>query len=391
MRAKEKPLGLLAAWSMAVGGMIGGGMFATLGLMLQIAGPSAWFSFILAGVVAFATARSYAALTIRSGQGGGLYRFLIDAGRKRQAGAVALLLTAAYVLSMAVYAYTFGAYVGKVVPGLEWLPGALAAGSIIVVLALNLAGAAQASLAEILAVAIKLAGLAALVAFGLARFEMEPFLPRGGIGPEGQAILLGSATVFMAFQGFQLLAYDYHELKNPKRNLFRAFDWAILTTTIVYILVAIASVLLVGVDTIVENRETALSEMGRAALGSTGFAIMVGIAGLATITAINATLFANARLARMVAREGNVALLGADRAPAGLSTYLIVLSVPALVLAMFGGLEQLIRWASFLFLVVFAGVNWIAIRQGVGSRLLAIMGMVGTIGFALALLAARLT
>ena len=118
---------------------------------------------------------------------------------------------------------------------------------------------------------------------------------------------------------------------------------------------------------------------------------MVGIAGLATITAINATLFANARLARMVAREGNVALLGADRAPAGLSTYLIVLSVPALVLAMFGGLEQLIRWASFLFLVVFAGVNWIAIRQGVGSRLLAMMGMVGTIGFALALLLARLT
>jgi len=54
---------------MAVGGMIGGGMFATLGRMLEIAGPAAWISFILAGAVAYATAHSYAALTKAPGSG----------------------------------------------------------------------------------------------------------------------------------------------------------------------------------------------------------------------------------------------------------------------------------------------------------------------------------
>lgn len=390
MAADKKPLGLLAAWSMAVGGMIGGGMFATLGLMLDVAGPAAWISFIFAGIVAWATARSYATLTIRTGKGGGLYRFLSDAGWRRLARSIVLLLIAAYVLSMAVYAYTFGAYVAGIAPQLRWLPGALAVGSILFVLALNLAGAAQASLAEILAVVIKIVSLAGLATFGLAQFDAEPFVPTGPIAPQAQAILLGSASVFMALQGFQLLAYDYRELREPQRNLPRAFTWAILTTTVTYVLVTFAAVLLVGVDTIVENRETALSEMGRAALGSTGFAIMVAVAGLATITAINATLFATARLARMAAREGNIALVAADRAPVRLSPYLLVLSVPAILLAALGGLEDLVRWASFLFLLAFAVVNWFAIRHGGGGRLIGMLGLAGTIGFAILLLTMRL-
>jgi hypothetical protein len=42
-------LGFNATWSMAVGGMVGGGIFSTLGVVIGIAGAWAWLSFVAAG------------------------------------------------------------------------------------------------------------------------------------------------------------------------------------------------------------------------------------------------------------------------------------------------------------------------------------------------------
>jgi len=41
-------LGFNATWSMAVGGMVGGGIFSTLGVVVGIAGAWAWLSFAAA-------------------------------------------------------------------------------------------------------------------------------------------------------------------------------------------------------------------------------------------------------------------------------------------------------------------------------------------------------
>ena len=51
-----KELGLKEAVSIAVGAMIGGGIFSVLGRLAGIAGPSAILSFLLGGIIAFLTA-----------------------------------------------------------------------------------------------------------------------------------------------------------------------------------------------------------------------------------------------------------------------------------------------------------------------------------------------
>ena len=56
-KASQK-MGFNATWSMAVGGMVGGGIFSVLGVVLQVAGSWAWLSFVLAGLIALATGRS---------------------------------------------------------------------------------------------------------------------------------------------------------------------------------------------------------------------------------------------------------------------------------------------------------------------------------------------
>ena len=58
----KSKLGFNATWSMAVGGMIGGGIFSTLGVVVGIAGVWAWLSFAVAGLIALAAGYSYVKL-----------------------------------------------------------------------------------------------------------------------------------------------------------------------------------------------------------------------------------------------------------------------------------------------------------------------------------------
>ena len=48
---QQHALGPGGAWAMAVGGMIGGGIFSTLGVVITVAGQWTWFSFLLGGLV----------------------------------------------------------------------------------------------------------------------------------------------------------------------------------------------------------------------------------------------------------------------------------------------------------------------------------------------------
>ena len=77
---------------MAVGGMIGGGIFSVLGVTVALAGHSAVVSFIIGGIIAMMTAHSFAALSARAGHSGGLFVYLHNAGYPRTGAYVAWLL-----------------------------------------------------------------------------------------------------------------------------------------------------------------------------------------------------------------------------------------------------------------------------------------------------------
>jgi amino acid transporter len=51
----SRPIGLLGAYSIGIGGIIGGGIFATLGLAGEEARGATYLSFLVGGVVALLT------------------------------------------------------------------------------------------------------------------------------------------------------------------------------------------------------------------------------------------------------------------------------------------------------------------------------------------------
>jgi len=70
MNQSHSKLGLNGTWSMAVGGMVGRGIFSTLGVVVGIAGARTWLSFATAGLIALATGYRYVKLAAYCGEGG---------------------------------------------------------------------------------------------------------------------------------------------------------------------------------------------------------------------------------------------------------------------------------------------------------------------------------
>lgn len=382
--ADKGTLGFAAVWAIAVGGMVGGGIFSTLGVVISNAGHWAALSFVLGGLVAYATGHSLAALTIEKDEAGGIYTFLRDMKFKHLAKWSAWVLLAGYVLTCAVYAYTFGAYIGHAVGGPGWLPPVMAAFAILSMTAINLRGAGQAAGVEIAIVVVKLAILAGLAVFGLSQFEASKLSIAEQPGVLGIAV--GAASVFMAYEGFELLAYDYDEMKDRKQLMARIMPVAIGSAALIYVLVALAVPMLTGTKAVIENGEVALSQAGQAALGTPGLVLVTIAAALSTASAINATLFSSARLAREVAEDGALpAKLGSRNSHGSPQRAVLSLAALALTLAIIGGLDGLVSGASVVFLLVFGTLNALALREGVGRRWITLPGTILAFG-ALAIL-----
>ena len=106
----SRKLTLFDAVAMAIGGMVGGGIFAVLGQAVRLTGNAAWISFALAGALAFITGVSYSRLTLDFDEPGGSFIFVEEVTGPHIAGSLSWLLMLGYVFTISLYAYTFGAY-----------------------------------------------------------------------------------------------------------------------------------------------------------------------------------------------------------------------------------------------------------------------------------------
>lgn len=366
-QSKSK-LGFNATWSMAVGGMIGGGIFSTLGVVVGIAGAWAWLSFVVAGLIALAAGYSYVKLATHYGEGGGAFTFLREINAEGFAGSLSWVLIVGYVLTNAVYAFTFGQYLGHVVGLGPWFPRATGVAIIAVFIVLNLRGVGEAGGVEVFLVWFKLVALIVLASWGLAQWDpslLSKGVPNSGIG----AALFGAASIFMAYEGFQLLTYDYGDIDTPQKTLPRAVLSAIIVVVVVYVMVALGTAMLIGSDRVVQHKEIALAIAGRQAFGTVGLVVVTIAAAFSTGSAINATLFATARLAYRVAEDGELPATLDHKNMAGIPDRAVIgLGAAAAIFAALGTLTILVEAASLAFLFTFAVVCGLAFLQRTGLR-----------------------
>jgi amino acid transporter len=385
MTQTESKLSFNATWSMAVGGMVGGGIFSTLGIVVGIAGAWAWLSFAAAGLIALAAGYSYVQLATHYGEGGGAFTFLRKINAEGFAGSLSWVLIVGYVLTNAVYAFTFGEYLGHVVELGPWFARVASVAIVALFIGLNLRGVGESGSVEVILVWFKLVVLVGLAGWGLAQWD-PPMLSQGVPDSGISAALFGAASVFMAYEGFQLLTYDYKDIDTPQKTLPRAVLSAIVVVTVVYIIVALGTAMLIGADQVVQHREVALAIAGRQAFGTVGVIVVTIAAAFSTGSAINATLFATARLARRVAEDGELpAILDHKNAKSVPDRAVIGLGAAAALLAAMGTLTTLVEAASLSFLFTFTVVCGLAFHQRAGCRVVTGLGALAAASASVAL------
>ena len=127
----------------------GGGIFSTLGVVVGIAGSWAWLSFAMGGLIALASGYSYVKLASHYGEGGGAFTFLREINADGFAGGLSWVLIVGYVLTNAVYAFTFEQYLGHVIDADPWFPRFAAVAIMVIFIGLNLRRVGEAGGVEV--------------------------------------------------------------------------------------------------------------------------------------------------------------------------------------------------------------------------------------------------
>ena len=189
----SKELGLKEALGIAIGALIGGGVFSVLGIVIYYAGPAGILSFVLAGTVSFFTAFSYVNLALKYPKAGGAFVYAKAAFKSKWfAGILGIVLWFGYNFSLSLYAMTFGRYLGEVWPifGKTYVPVfdvtisvlIFELFSILLFVAINLVGVKESSRTQNLLVILKVAILILFVVGGLTavqKLNYIPFFPNG--------------------------------------------------------------------------------------------------------------------------------------------------------------------------------------------------------------------
>ena len=94
----------IAVWALAAGGMVGGGIYTVLGVVIAVSAQWAWLAFLIIGLLALSSAYSYVFLANKFDEGGGAFAFLEEVNDKKMAGNISWLLIIGYVFTISVYA-----------------------------------------------------------------------------------------------------------------------------------------------------------------------------------------------------------------------------------------------------------------------------------------------
>jgi amino acid transporter len=351
-------IGLVAAVSIGIGGMVGAGIFSILGVVAHAAGNAMWLAFAIGGVVALLSTYSYAKLGATFPSAGGATHFLVKSfGDGVLAGGLNLFMWAGYIISLALYATAFGGYAATFVTTAPsaLLLKSLAVASVVLLTLVNAFGATLMGRWETVIVAVKVAILVLFAAVGLCFIRPGYLSPE--LWPEAKSVLFGASVLFIGYEGFGLITNAAADMRDPRKMLPRALYTSMILVIVLYLAVSLTVTGNLSDYEIEQSKDYALAEAAKPFLGQFGFRLIAIAALFSTASAINATLFGSANVCYMIARDGEL--------PAGLSRTewkdatggLLLTAALVVVVMLIFDLSGIAMMGSAAFLLIYAAVN----------------------------------
>ena len=389
---KRKQIGLREAVSVGIGGMVGGGIFAVLGLAVSLAKGGTPIAFLLAGCIALITAYSYSKLSLSYPNRGGTVKFINEGfGKSVLSGTINNILWVSYIIMIALYSSAFGSYASNLLPITDSTSidfHIYATGVILLTTLINYYSLRVVGVIESYAVLIKISILLIFVVLGTYGLIGNENLSQLSLNPweSPLRLLAGGMVIFVAYEGFELIANIAPDIKNPKKNIPKAFFYSVLFVIALYIIIATITVGSLPFDTIEYAKDYALAESAKPILGQIGFSIITIAALISTFSAINASLYGGSRVNYKIAKDDELPHAFTDQLwhqPIGL----LITAIAAGLFANTLNLESISTSGSVGFLLVFAAVNVVSIKLG---KKIHIQKAIPILGFILCFLALAL-
>jgi len=357
----------LRPWDAAlivVGGIIGGGIFLTPGIVAERtnSGLTLLLLWIGAGLLTLIGALCYAELGARRPHAGGSYVYLREAF-----GPLAgflfgwTMLLVIYSGSTAFVARIFASYASTLF-GLSpaWtLP--LTVGALIFVAGLNLFGLKFGAKIQNVFAVLKLLAVAVLVICGLF-FAGAGHAQVLAIDPNhvGSGFMGAALPVLFAYSGFTYLNNLAGEIRDPQRTLPRALTLGMLLVIAAYVLVNVAYLAVLGHDGLAKSHAPAADVMQQV-LGPIGARVIALGVAISALGFCNITLVAGARVLQVMGEDGlffrSVARLHPRYNTPNIA--LLLLIAWSILLAVTGSDSQLLDYATF--------GDWLACAAGVAT------------------------
>ena len=279
---------------LAIGAVIGAGIFSTLGtaaagemapdgaIVRLGAGPALMLSFVLLGLVCGLAALCYAELAAMIPQAGSAYAYSYATLGEIVAWIVGWALILEYAIGNVAVAISWSGYFNSLLtnfgvdlplwlvkgywnvkassdpammallesaPRIAGIPILINVPAFLIVAAITillLQGVKESARANNIMVIIKLAVLALFVGVGAMHIEPENYKPFAPNGLRG--IMSGGAIVFFAYIGFDAISTAAEETKNPQRNMPIGILGGLAICTIIYVIVGAVATGLVPYD-----------------------------------------------------------------------------------------------------------------------------------------------
>ncbi|SFV53472.1 amino acid transporter [hydrothermal vent metagenome] len=357
----NKNLGFKELLALAIGGMVGGGIFTVLGIAVAMVGSLAPFAIAFGGVVAWFAAYSYVKLGVYYKDEGATYSFFKRTyPSSPMAGSfIGWYTIFGYISTLALYAYTFSSYA---ISGFEFAQNEL----IRKLLAIAIIGffamvniwsvKGMGEIEDIMVYAkLLILFIISLLLIFFAKVDFNTFthmIQQDFHATPLLSILIVSSVTFVAYEGFQLVINAVNEMENPDVNIPKAIYGAIILVALIYFIIALSAILAIPAQDLIVNKESALASGAEDIIGNMGRNFVIFGAILATSSAINGTLFGSSRQMARIANDGFMPKIISKRVNDIPIYAILTIALVASILILVGGLQLILEFGSITFLLV---------------------------------------
>lgn len=328
----RKAITLRHAVALYVSSVLGSGVLVLPGLAAKLAGPASLVAWVLLGLASYPFAYTFASLSARKPESGGVYAFAREAFGPHAAAAAGRLFGLWFIAGAPAVTLIAASYLGYAFPMSKLEMYLIGYAVIFIPYVINLRGIVFSNRIQLGIVVAILALLVIAVAFSIGSVRLSsfvPFLP-AGLLPVGTA----AALIFWSYLGYENVSNVAEEFRDPKRDFHRSVVLSVVVIGLLYLSVAFVTV---GTKAYEAGGSVApFAAIFSRVLGGYGAAGTSILALVIIFGTVNAYMAGMSRVALAVARDGALPRIfaevsGKTGAPTRALTLLTGLSLAVLI------------------------------------------------------------